>query len=63
MTEPLKISKRDAHERRSTSGAEAGVLAADAGLPTEPYKTAFPLPAWARFFAGDGALAVIVCGG
>ena len=40
MTEPLKISKRDAHERRSTSGAEAGVLAADAGLPTEPYKTA-----------------------
>jgi hypothetical protein len=63
MIEPLKISERDTPERRSMSSADARVLAADAGLPTEAYKTAFPLPTWARFLADDNALAVIVCRG
>ena len=64
MTEPLKLSRWCAHERRSEFDAKAMALASAAGLPTRPYKkTGFPLPAWASFYADDRALAVLVCTG
>jgi len=64
MTEPLKLSRWRAHERRSEFDAKARALASAAGLPTRPYKkTGFPLPAWASFYADDRALAVLVCPG
>jgi len=63
VTDPLKLSKQDAHERRSAFGAKAQDMAEAAGLPTGEYKmTGFPLPSWARFYHDDGALAVLVCG-
>ncbi len=63
MTEPLKLSRWRAHERRAEFDAKARALASAAGLPTGPYKTGFPLPAWASFYADDRALGVLVCPG
>jgi hypothetical protein len=64
VTDPLKLSKQDAHERRSVFGAKAQDMAEAAGLPAGEYKmTGFPLPSWARFYHDDDALAVLVCGG
>ena len=64
MTEPMELSRWRAHERRSEFDAKARALALAAGLPTRPYKkTGFPLPAWARFYADDRALVVLVCTG
>ena len=64
MTEPLKLSRWRAHERRSEFDAKARALASAAGLPTRPYKkTGFALPAWASFYADDRALAVLACTG
>ena len=64
MTEPLKLSRRRAHERRSEFDAKARALAGSASLPTRPYKkTGFPLPAWASFYADDRVLAILVCPG
>jgi len=63
MTEPMKLSRWRAHERRSEFDAKARALAGAASLPTRPHKTGFPLPAWASFYADDRALAVLVCPG
>ena len=64
MTEPMMLSRRRAHERRSEFDAKAKALAGAASLPTRPYKkTGFPLPAWASFYADDRVLVVLVCPG
>jgi hypothetical protein len=46
MTEPIKLSRSRARERRSEFYPKARAIAAAASLPTMPYKkTGFPLPA------------------
>src|ERR1039457_6065531 len=64
VTDPLKLSKQDARERRSAFSAKAQAMAEAAGLPARQYKKGgFPLPSWARFYHDGSALAVLVCGG
>ena len=45
MTEPLRVSRMRARERRSLFAAEAASVAAAAGLPARPHQTSLPLPA------------------